>query len=94
MITNTERGLGLPPAYVPSQQPANPADTLIHLTRELAKIRGVLDAYRRLLPQVETSAPQAPQEGMLRIAMAPWTPTGVSGALVVFRAGSWEQIKP
>lgn len=61
--------------------------------RELAAIKRTIDGIIRMTPQATNKAPQALQDGMLRLARDPWRPAAgqVADAWVYYDAptNSW-----
>ena len=71
------------------QSAADASDLKVYLDRELSRMETTLSQLVNLSPQVATSAPKVPLQGMIRFAKAPWNPLATGDVLVVYKAGAW-----
>lgn len=81
-----------PLTYTRNPQPLLPGADARYLQDELAKLEQVLANIALLTPQVATAAPKTLVDGMIRLARAPWRPTGGTADLWVrydAAAGTW-----
>ncbi len=64
--------------YVRGPVPTLPSTSLTFLPTELGKIASASAQVTAMTPQPAIAAPNAPQDGMTRLARAPWRPIGGS----------------
>jgi hypothetical protein len=79
---------GVPQPYVPGPLQDDPRA----LREELRRLQDAFETTQALIPQVATSAPANPIEGMIRYAKAPWDPLGLGDVWVSYVAGSWQAL--
>lgn len=100
MKSSNTRGAAFPSAYSPSPPPIEMTPETIRswVSQELGAIAAAIETLRRAAPQVATSAPERPHDGMLRLAKGGWNPTSNAsydpavGVLVLYRGGAWAEV--
>lgn len=75
----------VPVPYVPGPPPSDQEA----LVAEFQRLQAAVETLAALVPQVATSAPQRPVEGMVRYAKAPWNPLGTGNRWVQYLGGAW-----
>lgn len=81
--------------YVRGPVPTLPSASGVWFPTELGKIATASAQVTAMTPQPATAAPSGPQDGMTRLARAPWRPVGGSvDAWVYFDApsGTWKAL--
>lgn len=60
--------------YVANVEPILEGGDSSFVLAELAKIQDVFRSTQAMIPQAANKAPSSPQDGMVRLARAPWRP--------------------
>lgn len=65
-----------PTPYTPSTTPILAGGDDRYLQEELARIQTSITSLVRMCPQVATTPPKEPADGMVRLSRSPWRPIG------------------
>lgn len=75
--------------YIPTDGLQEPI-TSYALRHELQKIAVIVNQIAEFTPQATNVAPSSPREGMIRVAVPPWTPLGGTDPVkVIYFGGAW-----